>query len=110
MMRKSNSHSLLRFLNKTLKKKKKGKKDYFKNGKFFLSRELIDRIPCISSVSHSTYGINYNGEIICWGKEDSSQKVISGLENETIVAISPTYSTCLFASASNKVFYRVNKF
>jgi N-acetyl-beta-hexosaminidase len=39
----------------------KGKKDYFVDGKFKLNKELIDRIPCISSNSHSSYAVNKEG-------------------------------------------------
>ena len=44
------------------KKKKKAKKEYFKDGKFKLTKELIDRIPCISSVGYSIYAIDINGK------------------------------------------------
>jgi hypothetical protein len=53
--------------------------------------------------------INILGEMICWGKESSKEKVIEGLENQTIVAISPSYDTCLFVSSENKIFTRFVK-
>ena len=105
------------------------KKEYLKEGKFKLSKELIDKIPCISSISHSTYAINKNGfiffnfklkiffsknknlkknkigKIICWGEDSSNEKPVEGLENETIVAISPNHKTCLFVTIDNKIFY-----
>ena len=46
---------------KSKKKKLKGKKDYFVNGEFKLTKKLIDRIPCISSIGYAVYAVDKNG-------------------------------------------------
>ena len=48
------------------------------------------------------------GEIISWGMNNSGEKPILGLEKETVVAISPSYDTCMFVTIDNIVYFQRN--
>eukprot|EP01091_Cochliopodium_minus_P020364 TRINITY_DN8876_c0_g1_i1.p1 TRINITY_DN8876_c0_g1~~TRINITY_DN8876_c0_g1_i1.p1 ORF type:complete len:433 (-),score=74.04 TRINITY_DN8876_c0_g1_i1:3-1277(-) len=81
-------------------------KDYYQNGKFKLTKELLSRIPCISSVSHTTYAVNQNNRLVSWGEHGSQGEVVEGFEDKIIVAISPSYASLLAVTNDNTVLFK----
>eukprot|EP01091_Cochliopodium_minus_P009181 TRINITY_DN2199_c0_g1_i1.p1 TRINITY_DN2199_c0_g1~~TRINITY_DN2199_c0_g1_i1.p1 ORF type:complete len:294 (-),score=71.69 TRINITY_DN2199_c0_g1_i1:380-1261(-) len=84
-------------------------KEYFENGEFKLTRELINKIPCISSITYTTYAVNKENKLVSWGSNGYMGKVVEGLENETVLALSVGYHTMMAVTNENKIYFKKEK-
>eukprot|EP01091_Cochliopodium_minus_P015472 TRINITY_DN5521_c0_g1_i2.p2 TRINITY_DN5521_c0_g1~~TRINITY_DN5521_c0_g1_i2.p2 ORF type:complete len:211 (+),score=42.20 TRINITY_DN5521_c0_g1_i2:3-635(+) len=88
-----------------------------RNKEEIITREILHKVPCISSRSNTSYGLNSKGEVLFWGSDINSQHIayeptiVKGLEKIKVIALSCFESEAVFITDDNKVYsnYKGNK-
>eukprot|EP01091_Cochliopodium_minus_P006624 TRINITY_DN1663_c0_g2_i2.p1 TRINITY_DN1663_c0_g2~~TRINITY_DN1663_c0_g2_i2.p1 ORF type:complete len:442 (-),score=62.68 TRINITY_DN1663_c0_g2_i2:14-1339(-) len=81
------------------------------NQESLLNEYNVEDIPCISSISYSSYGINKEGKLVYWGRNVKHTsnftpeiRVVEGLEEENVIALAVSSSARIYLTSDNKIY------